>query len=201
MVTGSLANEEDNINLVNKAIETSGQLDVLINNAGFIRPSPVESPNILKDFDLMIGTNLRGTLHLSALAVPHLKATKGNIVNVSSVASFVTFDNHLVYAITKAGITKMTKSLAAELGAHGVRVNEVNPGYTETHFIDSFGLNEERRGRFAAALQSMIPIKKTNLPEDVAKAIIFLASDEKAGTTSGLSYVIDGGQACRAIKP
>lgn len=111
--------------IVNESVQKFGRIDVLINNAGIGRQNTITSPNLLQDYETIFNVNTRATLLLTQLCVPYLIQTKGAIVNVASISSFVPSDIMLIYTMSKAALTMLTKSLATDLGRHGVRVNEV----------------------------------------------------------------------------
>lgn len=196
-MSGSLSDERQNEALIKKTIETFGRIDVLINNAGIRSKTPFGSEDFMQEFDETIAINVRGLLHLTHLAAHYLIQSKGSVINVGSTASFVTRESSLGYCVSKAAVSKITKCLAAELGLRGVRVNEVCPGLTETGLLDTLGLDSEQK----AALLEINKKKElcsVNTAEEVARVIVFLASNVQCPTTSGLSYVIDSGS---IVKP
>src|SRR6185369_5237971 len=117
--------------LVSETVANHGQIDVLVNSAGIIQNGTIEDTT-LDDWDKMLNINLRSVFYLMQKCVPHLEATKGNIVNVSSVTGPRAFPNVLSYCVSKAGIDQLTRCSALELAPKGVRVNAVNPGVVVT---------------------------------------------------------------------
>lgn len=118
---------EDNQRVIDETIAKYGKLDVLVNNAGILANGSIENTS-LQQYDEIMNTNVRAVYHLTMLAVPHLIKSKGNIVNVSSVAGNRSFPGILAYGMSKAAIDQFTRCTALELAPKQVRVNAVNPG-------------------------------------------------------------------------
>jgi NAD(P)-dependent dehydrogenase (short-subunit alcohol dehydrogenase family) len=179
--------------LVSSAVEQFGRLDVLVNSAGIIAGGTVETTS-LEDFDKMMNINVRSVFHLMQLCVPHLETTKGNIVNVSSVAGTRAFPNVLAYCVSKAAVDQLTRCAALELAEKQIRVNAVNPGVVVTELHKRSGMDEEQYKAFLEHSKTTHPIGRVGEPSEVAELIYFLAS-EKAGWITGGTYAIDGGRA------
>lgn len=172
--------------LVKSAVEAFGRIDILVNNAGVTRDNLIMRMSE-EDFDAVIAANLKGAfLCMKAVSRHMLKQRYGRIVNLSSVVALRGNAGQVNYAASKAGIIGMTKSLAKELASRGVTVNAVAPGFIETDMTAA--LPEDAR----AAAQGSIPMGRLGAPEDVAKAVGFLASDEAAYIT-GQVLAVDGG--------
>lgn len=179
--------------LVTETVENFGQIDVLVNAAGIIKSATLENTT-LDEWDKMLNINLRSVFYLMQRCLPHLEATKGNIVNVSSVTGTRAFPGVLAYCVSKAGIDQLTRCAALELAPKGVRVNAVNPGVVETNLHKRGGMSAEDYERFLANAANTHPIGRAGQPEEVAELIHFLASD-RAGWITGATYAIDGGRA------
>jgi 3-oxoacyl-[acyl-carrier protein] reductase len=165
-----------------------GRLDILINNAGIYEFLPLEAvteEHFHKHFNL----NVLGLILTSQEAAKHFGPEGGSIVNTSSVASFYTPPNTVVYSATKAAVDAVTKVLAKELGPRKIRVNAVNPGMIETEGVHAGGFAE---GEFRKQLESQTPLGRIGQPEDVAPTVVFLASPD-ASWISGETLVIAGG--------
>jgi len=163
-----------------------GDIDALVNNAGVTRDTLIARMTD-DDWQTVIDTNLRGTFNTSrAVSRKMLRRRAGSIVNLSSVVGVHGNPGQANYAASKAGIIGLTKSLARELGSRGVRVNAIAPGYISTELTDV--LNDEQRGLI---LQNT-PLGRLGEPEDVARAVRFLCSDEAAFIT-GEVLLVDGG--------
>ncbi len=173
--------------------EKINQIDVLINAAGIIANGTVENTS-LDDWDKMINVNLRSVFNLMQKSVPYLERTKGNVVNVSSVAGTRAFPNVLSYCVSKAGVDQLTRCAALELAPKGVRVNAVNPGVVVTNLHKRGGMEEKQYENFLEHSKTSHPIGRVGEPEEVAELIYYLAS-EKAGWITGATYEIDGGRA------
>jgi len=166
-----------------------GPIDILVNNAGVLRRTPfLEIP--VEEWDWMIRTNLRGYF-LVAQAVARRMVRRGGggcIVNVSSTSARYASQRLAHYAASKGGVTMLTRAMAFELAPHGIRVNEVNPGLIETDLNrKDFEDAAWREGRLRG-----IPLGRAGTPEDVAGAVLFLASQD-AGLMTGASVFVDGG--------
>lgn len=163
-----------------------GDIDALVNNAGVTRDTLIARMSD-DDWETVIDTNLRGTFNTSrAVSRKMLRRRAGSIVNLSSVVGVHGNPGQANYAASKAGIIGLTKALARELGSRGVRVNAIAPGYISTELTGV--LNDEQRGLI---LQNT-PLGRLGEPEDVARAVRFLCSDEAAFIT-GEVLLVDGG--------
>ncbi|KAJ1519558.1 hypothetical protein ONE63_004837 [Megalurothrips usitatus] len=190
-VTGSVEEEKDCEKLIRAAVDTFGRLDVLVNNAGMAVRGTAASLE-LAEFDSQMKTNVSSVFLLSKLALPHLASTKGSIVNVSSVVGFRSAVNSLAYSTSKAAVDHLTRNLALEFAGRGVRVNGVSPGLIVTEFQKRAGMPEDVYEKFIAAAAEANPSGRVGLPEHVANAILFLASDMALHVT-GSSVTVDGG--------
>ncbi|XP_052788229.1 3-oxoacyl-[acyl-carrier-protein] reductase FabG-like [Mya arenaria] len=184
-------------NLVQRTLEIFGQIDVLVNNAAVVVSFSVMETN-MTDFDHVMNTNIRSPFLLTKLCLPHLIKTKGCVVNVSSIAGQLTFQGHASYSISKAALDQFTGILANEMGEHGVRVNSVNPGVIRTGIYLKFGMSEEEFPKFSEDQKRTHALGRVGEPDEVAKAITFLASDQ-ASFTSGQILYVDGGHHKRPI--
>ena len=174
-------------NLVAKTMKKFGRLDILINNAGIF---PFVSFADMKeaDWDKVLDVNLKSVFLCSQAAVKHMKPG-GKIVSISSIASLVGFEGLVHYCASKGGINGLTRALALELASKKINVNAVAPGAIETPGASS---TEEEKKQTVAA----IPWGRMGKPEDIAQAVVFLASD-KADYITGQVLVVDGGWTLR----
>ena len=175
--------------LVAAAVERHGRLDVLVNNAGiYPRTGRLHEVGEL-EWDLTMGTNLRGTFLCCRAAIPHMLGRGGAIVNLSSGSGVRGSPNGVAYGATKAAILHLTRTAALEYAADGIRVNAVVPGLTDTpQARGSTGSREAYE-----AWERRLPLGRAATPEEVAAVICFLASDE-ASYVTGAEYVVDGGR-------
>ena len=181
--------KEDEVKaLMDAALKTFGRIDILVNNAGITRDGLLMMMKP-EDFDAVIAANLRGAfLCMKAVARQMVKQRYGRIVNLSSVVGLRGNAGQVNYAASKAGVVGMTKSLAKELASRGVTVNAVAPGFIETDMTAAMPQAAKD------AMMPTIPMQRLGAPEDVAKAVAFLASDEAAYVT-GQVLAVDGGMA------
>lgn len=185
-VQADVANESDVKAMVKQTIDTFGSLDILINNAG------ITSDNLLmrmkeEEFDQVINTNLKGVfLCMKAVTRSMMRQRSGKIVNVASIVGVSGNPGQANYVAAKAGVIGMTKSIAQELASRNILVNAVAPGFISTDMTDA--LSDEQREQ----MLSMIPLARLGEPEDVAKVVRFLASDD-ASYLTGQTIHVDGG--------
>lgn len=192
LVVADVTVDSDLQMLVQKAIDKFQRLDVLINNAAIVTYHTVlDTP--MEEFDQVMRTNLRSPFYLTKLCLPYLIQTKGCIVNVSSISGQKTYTGEASYGISKAGLDHFTGILAMEVAKNGVRVNSVNPGVIRTGIQKKGGMTDERYAEYTEQCKLTHPLGGMGEPEDVAKAITFLASDESSFITGELLFV-DGGR-------
>lgn len=165
-----------------------GDVSLLINNAGVCPRNTIDSPDVYETWALGMSVNLDGTLNMVLSFVPALRKTKGVIINMASIASFVSTATSISYSTSKSAVKMLTQNLAAELGKDGVRVNAVAPGTLITPMTEATRNNDERRERFL----SRIPMGRFGDPNEIIGPIIFLASDMSTYVT-GATIVVDGG--------
>ncbi|MBL0897908.1 MAG: glucose 1-dehydrogenase [Reyranella sp.] len=180
-------------------IATFGKLDVLVNNAGIFNGKGVEEAS-LEDWHKLVAVNLTGVVLGTRAALPHLKKTKGNIVNLASIAGLVGSQLDPLYSLTKGGVTLFTKSTALEFGrkGYGIRVNSIHPGLIETDMgqktfvmrAAQVGTNDTEQARKTTL--GLHPIGRLGVADDIARGIVFLASDD-ASFVTGAGLVVDGG--------
>jgi NAD(P)-dependent dehydrogenase (short-subunit alcohol dehydrogenase family) len=178
--------------IVTKASATIGGIDTLVNAAGIIANGTVEHTSDAA-WDEMLDINLRAPFRLTRAAAPLLVASKGSVVNVSSVTGLRAFPGVLAYCVSKAGVDQLTRCAALELAPHGVRVNAVNPGVTISNLHRRSGMTEENYAAFLERSRTTHPLGRAGEPEEIAELIWFLASD-RAGWITGETISIDGGR-------
>jgi NAD(P)-dependent dehydrogenase (short-subunit alcohol dehydrogenase family) len=179
--------------IITDASETFGRIDILVNGAGIILNGSIENTT-LDDWDKMMSINLRAVFYLMQKAVPHLEKTKGNIVNISSVAGLRSFPNVLAYCVSKAAVDQLTRCSALELAAKSIRVNAVNPGVVVTNLHKKGGMEDADYQGFLKNSKKTHPLGRVGEASEVAELIYFLAS-ENASWITGATYSIDGGRA------
>jgi len=174
---------------IDGAVAQLGKLDVLCNVAG-IGVYGDSSQLAIEDWDRLIRVNLSGPFYLSKAAIPHLLATKGNIVNMASAAGLVGTAYAAGYASSKGGLVLLTRSLAVEFGRKGIRVNCVCPGGVDTPLSQSVTFPDPVDEKLLHRMQLVDRIAK---PEEIAAMVAYVASDE-ARYVNGAALSIDGGQ-------
>jgi NAD(P)-dependent dehydrogenase (short-subunit alcohol dehydrogenase family) len=186
-IQADVSRKADVDNLVQKVMDEFGRIDILVNNAGIGNELPLLEENE-EIWDTVIDINLKGPFLCSqAVSKMMIKQKRGNIINISSAAAFNQgFGN--VYFVSKAGLIKMTRILAFELGKHNVRVNAIAPGRINTEMNQSTMDDPEA----LKAVEATIPLGTFGQPSDVTSAALYLASDASRYVT-GHSLVVDGG--------
>lgn len=172
--------------LVKQTIEKLGKIDILVNNAGITRDNLIMRMKE-EEFDQVIATNLKGVFNcVKAVTRPMMKQRSGRIINISSVVGVLGNPGQANYVAAKAGVIGLTKATARELSTRGITVNAVAPGFIETDMTDK--LSAEMREQ----MLKQIPLERLGQPEEIAKVVRFLASDD-ASYMTGQTLHVDGG--------
>ena len=166
------------------------KVDVLFINAGIAAFSPV-SMITEEHFDAIMDINFKGALFTLKEFIPILNEG-ASVIFLSSINAYNAMENTAVYAASKAALNALAKVAATELAPRGIRVNVVSPGPINTPLWGKLGIEEEQLAQTAAFIQSKVPLRKFGTSEEIAKTVIFLASDDAAYTT-GAEFVVDGG--------
>ncbi len=165
-----------------------GAISVLVNNAGIIRRGNVEDGNTRADWDATMSVNLDGPYNMVTAFLAQLKATKGAVINIGSIQSFVALPNSAAYTTSKGGVRALTKALAIELSPQGIRVNAIGPGLIATPLNADARQNPDYMRNF----EQRIPLGRLGEPADIAGPAVFLASD-LARYVTGVTLPVDGG--------
>ena len=182
----SVASAEEANRLVDATVEALGGIDILVNNAGITRD------NLLMrlsedDWDAVLDTNLKGAFLCTKAAIrPMLRQRSGRIVNMSSIVAITGNPGQANYTAAKAGLIGFTKTIAREVASRGITVNALAPGFIETQMVEA--IPEDLRKQ----ILERIPLGQFGTPDDVARSVVFLASDDGAYIT-GQVIGIDGG--------
>ncbi len=182
----NVANFEECDKMVKEAIEEFGRIDVLVNNAGITKDGLIMRMK-KEDFEAVIDVNLVGTFNVTRNVIPHMiKQKSGRIISLASVVGVCGNAGQTNYSASKAGIIGFTKSLAKEVASRNILVNAVAPGFIATNMTEVLSDSVKEN------INAQIPLKRMGTPEEVAKVIKFLASDDSSYVT-GQVINIDGG--------
>jgi meso-butanediol dehydrogenase/(S,S)-butanediol dehydrogenase/diacetyl reductase len=187
VLAGDVSSEDGVRRTVETAVAELGRLDVVVNVAGVLSFSHTHELS-LDEWNRLISVNLTGTFLMCREVLPHLLATRGNIVNLASTAAHKGQPWATAYVASKGGVLAFTRSLAVEYAAQGLRVNSISPGGIDTPITGAFHLPE---GADIKLLSRVTPIGPFGSPEGIAAAIAYVASDE-ASHMNGADIVIDG---------
>ncbi|MCK8520632.1 3-oxoacyl-ACP reductase FabG [Aquimarina sp. D1M17] len=191
VITANVANFEDVENLISQTVDKFGRLDVIVNNAG-IGPKHMARTGeyTLEDWDSVIAVNQTGVFYCMKVALQQMeKQGGGNIVNIASLAGLKASLNNLSYCASKFAVVGMTKSAALEYATKNIRINAVCPGYTESALLDKL---LSVRPDMDKRLKSVIPMKRYGQAEEIADAVVWLASENTKFIT-GQTITLDGG--------
>ena len=198
-IEADLADAAAPTKVVDEVVARAGRLDILVNNAGFMQEARAEDMS-LADWNRMIAVNLTAPLLLIKAALPHLRAVKGAIVNIGSIEGIGCNPHHAAYSATKAGLHGLTRAIAVDHGAEGIRCNAVAPGWINAElsavYIDSMPDPVSCR----ASIGRIHPVGRTGRTEDVAALVALLASNE-AAFVAGQVMTIDGGRMVKLSLP
>uniref|UniRef100_A0A914E422 Uncharacterized protein n=1 Tax=Acrobeloides nanus TaxID=290746 RepID=A0A914E422_9BILA len=191
IIQGLIEEEKTCHDLVNKTVEKFGRIDVLVNNAGIGGKAGLE-PTSMENFKYVFDVNLKSVVLITQLAIPYLEKTKGNIVNVSSIAAIKPSNMWPFYHMAKAALDHFGRCYSLLLADKGIRINTLNPGGVDTEFGFKIGMTEEMYERLKTEYSdSNVPLKRFGTSEEMAKVIFFLATD--ATYVTGANIVADGG--------
>ena len=178
---------------IEKAFRQIRRLDILVNNAGIYFQASVEQ-TAKEQLDKVTDTNFKGTYLMCKHALPLLKKSKGNIINISSGLGIVPEPESPAYCSTKVAIIMLTECIAQECAGQGVRANAILPGPIDTPLLRNAVSSQKELDEYA----KMNPMKRIGKPEEVANVAVFLASDEASYVTGGL-YSVDGGESTSSL--
>jgi 3-oxoacyl-[acyl-carrier protein] reductase len=177
--------------MVNRCVEKWGRIDILVNNAGVgqFNPFPTTSPD---EWDTIMGINGRAMYLVSRAVVPiMMEHDSGSIVNITSIMGEFAGIAQSIYNASKGAAKMLTQGIAKDLGSTGIRCNAVAPGMIQTGLTENMFADEGQRAWF----EERIPMGRVGRPEEIAKAVLFLASDE-ASYITGATLRVDGGMTC-----
>jgi len=198
-----VSNRDDVQRVLQEVVDTCGKIDILVSNAGVTRHRPFMTMNS-EDWDVVLAVDLKGVFFCSQAVAPHMISKRyGKILNISSISG-TGASSHAVggsqggnanYAAAKAGVIQLTKTLARELGPHGINVNSIAPGFVYTAMTGTTRSPKEVEEHIAVRSASAV-LGRCGTPEDIANAVLFFVSDE-ASFISGQTLYVDGGRTDR----
>ncbi len=193
-ITADIRNRNDVKNVVNKTIEKFGRLDILVNNAGIFPKIKLLHEIDEDEWNEILDVNLTGQFRFTKEAIPHLKKTGGSIINISSDAGLKAYQgfNADAYSASKAALILLTKCWALEYAEYKIRVNCICPGVVDTDMTKPF-IKTQKDKEF---MDSEHPIGRIGQPEEVAKAVMYFASDDASWIT-GAILAVDGGESIK----
>jgi NAD(P)-dependent dehydrogenase (short-subunit alcohol dehydrogenase family) len=174
--------------LAERIVREIGNVDLLVNNAGIIIRENSDSPNATSNWKRTLDVNLNGTFNVTQAFLSSLRATRGTVVNLASIGSFVGLKGSLGYSPSKGAIKQYTQALAGELGEFGIRVNAIAPGLIAT----PLNVEARRNPKYLKSYLPRIPLGRIGHPEDLVGSVIFLSSS-LAQYVTGVTLVVDGG--------
>eukprot|EP00429_Kryptoperidinium_foliaceum_P087874 CAMPEP_0176184338 /NCGR_PEP_ID=MMETSP0121_2-20121125/765_1 /TAXON_ID=160619 /ORGANISM="Kryptoperidinium foliaceum, Strain CCMP 1326" /LENGTH=265 /DNA_ID=CAMNT_0017522713 /DNA_START=13 /DNA_END=810 /DNA_ORIENTATION=- len=191
-IRGDMSILEDAKTLVEKTIEATGRIDIIVNNAGInLTEGPFER-STLADWQKISAVNCGGPINLTNAALPYLKQSPaGRVINLTSIGAHTGLPNNTLYTMTKGAMLMFTKSLASELGNTNVRVNSISPGVFTTPMNAKFSEDTAKQD----AVVQQIPMGRMGLPGELGGIVVYLAS-EAATYTHGADFSVDGGFLC-----
>lgn len=193
IIVADVSNDADAKKIVSETLNFFGKIDILVNNAGIGNASSILDDKAMDVFDKVVSTNLRSAVQLTHLSAKYLIETKGNIINICSIAATTVLSKTAFsYCTSKAGLDHFTRCIALELAPKGVRVNAINPGPVKTEIIENTGVNAAVSKHIWDIMKKSTALGRIGDAEEIADLVAFLASD-KARSITGSSITTDNG--------
>ncbi len=194
-----LRQPESCASVIEQTVKFSGGLDVLVNNAGMMQEVTLEAMS-LEDWNLTMTVNVTGPAMLIKYALPYLRKSKGNIVNIGSIEGLGSNPQHSAYCASKGALHSLTRAVAVDHGQDGIRCNAVAPGWIDTELNTDFIESQPDPAEFRQKIGAIHALRRTGTPAEVAALVTWLASSE-ADFVTGQVYTIDGGRMAKLSLP
>lgn len=188
-VQGDVSKPEDAKRIIDKTIEAYGKIDILFNNAGIVIGGRIDNTSI-EDWDKTMAINVRGIYLLSKYAIPHIKKTKGTVINTASSVALKGVKDRAAYTASKGAVLALTRAMAMDYMEDGIRINCISPGTTDTPSFRERVAQSEDPAEARRQLILRQPMKRLGKPEEIADGVLFLASNEFC---TGTNLSVDGG--------
>lgn len=190
-IVADVVKSEDNARVLEEIRQRFGRLDILVNNAGVAPLTPIENVS-LAEYDRTFNLNVRAVIDLTSQAIPLLKESQGNVINITSGLVNNPMPMNSIYTASKAALLSLTRTWAKELAPSRIRVNSVAAGATQTPLYDKLGLSAEEKSGYEQVVQQVVPLGRFAQPEEIASVVAFVASSD-ARYVTGAHYAVDGG--------
>lgn len=195
-IPGDVSIDADARRMVDAAVAELGRLDILVNNAGVTLAATVTETDEA-GWDRVLDVNLKGVYLCSKYTIPHLiRAGGGSIINLGSIAGFVGLNANAAYNASKGGVVLLTRNMALDYAEQHIRVNAVCPAMIMTPMLESFIALQPDPGAYVRRVEQSTPLGRIGTADDVAAAVLFLASEESSYIT-GSALMVDGGYTAR----
>ncbi len=191
-VKADVSSSESVQKMINTTVQAFGRLDVMVNNAGYHISKNVEKTSE-EEWQFIINTNLFSTFLCSKYAIPHLRKTRGNIINISSMVGLVGQPNAGAYSATKGGQISMSRGMAIDFAGDGIRVNVICPGWIQTPLVEDWFGQQKDPDVARKYIYGQHPVGRIGTIEECGKAALFLACEDDSGFITGITLNIDGG--------
>lgn len=198
-IVADLSNPTIPTKVIREVIYRAGRIDLLVNNAGMMKEFSVENMP-LHVWQHHLNLNLTAPFLLIQEALPYLRSSQGNIINIGSIEGLAANPLHAAYCSTKAGLAGLTRAVAVDHGHEKIRCNLIAPGWIDTELNTDFINSQPDPESFRNQVGKIHPLARTGSPDEVASLVAFLASDE-ASYITGQTYVIDGGRMAKLSLP
>lgn len=202
LLQGDVSNDREVKEMGSVILAEFGRLDILVNNSGIgASNSPDRVTDILgEDWDRVIDVNLKGVMLTSKYAVPHMiKQGGGSIINISSIRGLLGNPNLASYCASKGGMVLLTKEMALDYAGHGIRVNCICPGFTDTVMFRTYLQKQDDPEESRRMFSEMAPLDRIGTPEEIAWPALFFAS-ESASFITGVTLPVDGGYTASGVR-